>query len=939
MRRIAFISALFVIFSLISLTSQAQATWDFTAVGSTDQTNLNSDANWKWDADKKRWCYTKALSVAPLMANGMALEFARGLLFSCNENADGNIRIGDSRMWLSGSSSTLTIPGLKKGQTVKVTYKTSSNSAARCFEIPENMTGTSGFGSGSTSQLTGEGTVSADGSVTLIPSGGLYVYSLEVGAASDAQVIVIPASQAELYEDVTTHAVNRSTKANQMQLELAGGDIKFYNTDDVANVTMDHEASTVTVTPKTGDNDIYYGSVRNISFAKGISEGPNADITNNGVEITESKGWLESAYVKWRPYSGATTYKVYVKGGGNNSWTPLDNMLVRDYGSYGRADVVGLKAATDYALKVVPVVNDQEVESAASLAEHIQVANNNREGFAHKGYSGVGAYNDDGTLKSGARVIYITKNTAKTVTCQIKTKSGEQTLTGLQTILEAYEDGQETRPLAIRLIGKISLEDLDNTGSKEEGLQVKGKNADSEMNITIEGIGEDATIYGFGFLIRNCKSVEMRNFAVLNCMDDGISLDTDNDHIWIHNIDMFYGKNKGGDHVKGDGAIDVKSDSKHVTVSYCHFWDTGKSNMFGMKSESGPNYISYHHNWFDHSDSRHPRIRTMSVHVWNNYFDGVAKYGAGVTNGASAFVEANYFRNTNKPMLSSMQGSDIAGGDGTFSSEDGGIIKSFGNVFTEKSKNFKYVTYQQNNVEFDAWEATNRNDIVPATVKAKQGGTGYDNFDTNASVMYSYTPEPAADVPASVMGWLGAGRMNHGDLEWVFDNATEDTNYEVIEGLENAITSYNSSLTGIFGGETITGGGEGGEGGSDEGGESGTTISADVECTFSSAGASNSLFTVVGNYSNSKGTAVVNGVTLEWCLKLETSTSVTFTTDKEMILTLVFGSQDTKYNIKIDGTKTTGANGILTTTLPAGTHQLTKADTGNLFYIGLKEGN
>ena len=53
MRRIAFISALFVIFSLISLTSQAQATWDFTTVGSTDQTNLNSDANWKWDADKK----------------------------------------------------------------------------------------------------------------------------------------------------------------------------------------------------------------------------------------------------------------------------------------------------------------------------------------------------------------------------------------------------------------------------------------------------------------------------------------------------------------------------------------------------------------------------------------------------------------------------------------------------------------------------------------------------------------------------------------------------------------------------------------------------------------------------------------------------------------------------------------------------------------------
>ena len=487
MRRLSFISALSVVFSLISLSSLGQTTWDFTTVGSTDQANMNSDANWKWDSEKGRWCYIKALSEASLMANGMALEFAHDLLFSCLENKDGNIRIGDKRMWLSGSSSTITIPGLKKGQTVKVTYKTSSSSTARCFEIPENLTGTSGFGSASTAELTGEGTVNTDGSVTLVPSGGLYVYSLEVGAVNDADVIIIPATQAELYKDVSTHAVNRSTKTNQMQLELAGGDIKFYNTEDVATVTMDHEASTVTVTPKSGDNDIYYGSVRNISFAKGISDGPNADITNNGVEITESKGWLESAYVKWKPYSGATTYKVYVKGGGNNSWTPLDNMLVRDYGSYGRADVVGLKAASDYALKVVPVVNDQEVESAASLAEHIQVASHNREGFAHKNYSGVGAYNDDGTLKSGARVIYITKNTAKTVTCKMKTKSGEVTLTGLQTIIDAYEDGVETTPLAIRLIGKISLSDLDHISSSAEGLQVKGKKADNEMNITIEG--------------------------------------------------------------------------------------------------------------------------------------------------------------------------------------------------------------------------------------------------------------------------------------------------------------------------------------------------------------------------------------------------------------------------------------------------------------------
>jgi pectate lyase len=185
-------------------------------------------------------------------------------------------------------------------------------------------------------------------------------------------------------------------------------------------------------------------------------------------------------------------------------------------------------------------------------------------------------------------------------------------------------------------------------------------------------------------------------------MDDGISLDTDNSNIWIHNIDVYYGKHGSGDHAKGDGAIDVKSDSKYVTLSYCHFWDTGKSNMFGMKSESGPNYITYHHNWFDHSDSRHPRIRTMSVHVYNNYYDGNSKYGVGVTTGASCFAENNYFRHTHDPLLSSKQGTD-AKGDGTFSGENGGIIKSFGNIYDETGGSAYYVpiTYQSNNTSFD----------------------------------------------------------------------------------------------------------------------------------------------------------------------------------------------------------------------------------------------
>ena len=201
--------------------------------------------------------------------------------------------------------------------------------------------------------------------------------------------------------------------------------------------------------------------------------------------------------------------------------------------------------------------------------------------------------------------------------------------------------------------------------------------------------------------------------------------DTDNSNIWIHHTDQFYGKHGSGDHAKGDGAIDVKSDSKYVTVSYNRFWDTGKSNMFGMKSESGPNWISYDHNWFDHSDSRHPRVRTMSVHVWNNYFDNVAKYGVGATSGSSVFVENNYFLKTKKPILSSQQGTD-ATGSGTFSEENGGMIKAFGNYFDSTCKNFKYYTQKNAGATgYDAYETSTRDEQVPATEVTKVGGTPY----------------------------------------------------------------------------------------------------------------------------------------------------------------------------------------------------------------------
>ena len=659
---------------------------------------------------------------------------------------------------------------------------------------------------------------------------------------------------------------------------------------------------------------------------------------NDGVQITEAQGGLESLYAKWDIYQDAKSYNVYVRGGKYSDWSKIDNGLVRNYGTYGRADVVGLTAGT-YELKVIPVGEDgNEMAVNPSIVSGLVVKNYSRQGFAFKNGYEPGAYKSDGSLKPNAKVFYVTAKTAKTISTNVAGAQNNPCV-GLQTIIAGYENGGDTTPIVFRFVGLVTKEDLDAIGSKEEGIQVKGRRADSELNITFEGIGDDATIKGFGFLVRNSKSVEFRNLGIMRCMDDGLSLDTDNSNIWIHHNDFFYGPNGGGDHSKGDGACDVKGDSKYVTVSYNRFWDTGKTNMFGMKSESGPNYISYDHNWFDHSDSRHPRIRTMSVHVWNNYFDNVAKYGVGATSGASVFVENNYFLKTKKPILSSLQGTDGLG-SGTFSGEDGGMIKAYGNYFDRSAVNFKYYTQKApSSVGYDAYETATRDEVVPETEKTRVGGTSYDNFDTDAQLMYEYTVEPAADVPATVTGYYGAGRLNHGDFTYSFkDNVgNDDTDSAYDATLGGLLDNYKSSLVGIFGEENQQGVGDNPDD-PDQPGVDPVIPEGTIFLTFTDKNATPSVsgfFTIVGNGSNSKGVATIDGTEYTFCLKMESSTSIKFTIDKPYVMTLYFGDTE-KASIKINGTPIVGTGSTYTQRLEAGDYELTKDKSVNLFGIKLE---
>jgi pectate lyase len=505
--------------------------------------------------------------------------------------------------------------------------------------------------------------------------------------------------------------------------------------------------------------------------------------------IIESVGWLETFYIKWNKETCAAKYNVYYRATGSSTWTKIDDQLVREYNDHFRADVLGLKAGT-YEARVVLV--NGGVEGTSMTATNIQVTAHERTGFAFMDGVVPGAYKADGTLKDNAQVLYVTEQNKNTISLAVKTASNGNTTasTGVGTIVKSLEKGYEDRPIVFRFIGKVTDVGMNfEDGGGDVNIKDNCKN-NTNCYLTFEGVGNDATIYGFGFKTARAQNLEIRNLGIMltnSTEGDNVGINTNSKYIWIHNNDMFYG-NPGtdSDQVKGDGTTDIKA-STNITVSYNHYWDNGKVHLLGNSSSETPGFITYHHNWYDHSDSRHPRARLHNAHVYNNYYDGVSTYGMGACMASSIFSERNYFRNTNRPMTISMQGSD----DGTFSKEDGGMIKAFGNFLDANSKK-KYTPWSSsNNVDFDAYEVSSATTTVPTTVKAKQGGATFNNNILSNYPAYTSQNDSAA-IRTQVKKY--AGRVAGGDFTFTFNNANDDGSKDVNTALKTQLQNYTSKL-------------------------------------------------------------------------------------------------------------------------------------------------
>ena len=798
--------------------------------------------------------------------------------------------------------------------------------------------------------------------------------------------------------------------------------------------------------------------------------------------IVKAEGWFESAYAQFAPVSGADGYNAYY--GQNGSWVKIDSSLIRTYSDYIRVDAVGLKAG-EYKIKVVPTVSGSEKADLAMETESLSVMAYDRSGYAHYNYTaGVGAYNDDGTLKKNAIVLYVTDANKDTVS--VTSKDGT-TVKGIGNILNSVGmdvgGGKNSKggkansnsdilrklasdgtPLVIRIVGRVSApEGL----TQYDGVDYGGSEGDNGFmarmsggkDITIEGIGSDAVIDGWGlhFICQTAdyskgygKSFEVRNIAFMNVPEDcvgmegqqeGSTLTAPVERCWIHHCTFYapvISNPAESDKDGGDGACDFKR-GQYFTNAYCYYEGYHKTNLVGSSDTSLQYHLTYHHNYWKNCESRGPLARQANIHMYNNIFDNQTSYCMNPRANAYIFSEYNMFLNSKNPAR-----------------VDSGAIKSYNDSFTS---------------------CTGSNGATIVTNKAEKVSSGnkYENFDTNASL--SYIPsgdyiiqESIAEMKAVVLAYAGTQKADVVDPSEVNTSAIPADRYPTaavvldyskslnkttvassgtVDNIKFNISKFNADYLGLGGsasgrdivfyvgtqvditvsqysgssadtvlcnevgealligsgtvrvpagyyfiqsnlydvgsgkykeakisgltiiavdpnastnpiptpppvenpeGGTTPGGDQGGndsgndsgnQGGTTPGGSttSGTVITPDSEIhSFTADGKTDpdGFFSISGNTSTGKGSVTFGGETLTTCLKIESSTNISFNATERGVLVLVFGGST---NAAGKGVKLNGSSydipesQIIELSLEPGSYSVTKDDSINLFYM------
>lgn len=631
---------------------------------------------------------------------------------------------------------------------------------------------------------------------------------------------------------------------------------------------------------------------------------PAAFATESGMT---AGGWQESLWAEIPNLSANQITAVQYSGTMTGSLSGEDlSYLVRQQNGGVRIDIPGLKAGT-YQLTVTTA-------SGKLTQSGIKVEAYDRSGYAHYRYSaGVGAYRDDGTLKPSAIVLYVTEDNKNTVS--VTSKDGT-TVTGIGNILNSVgmdtgsgvnskggkantnsdilrKLAQDGTPLVVRIIGRVTApagltayNGVDYGGSKgDNGFMARMSGG---KDITIEGIGPGAIIDGWGlhFICQTSdyangygKSFEVRNLSFRNVPEDCVGMEGQQsgdilnapvERCWIHHC-AFYGPKI---------ANPAESD-KDGGDGACDF----KRGQYFTNAYCY--YEGYHKtNLVGSSDSSLQYHMTYHHNYWKN-----CESRGPLARQANIHMYNNIFEGQTSYCMNPRANAYIFSEYNLFVSCKNpvrvkqGAVKSYGDSFVNCTG------------DNHATRVTDKNTPVSTDCK-------YANFDTNADLSY---------IPSG--------------------------NYLLHESIET-VKEVVVAQAGPQGGRIDADLPDSGE---EPGGNTGGDDVPDVTLpagsyvhNFTESGLSSDFFTISGNLSTSKGTVTFDGLTLTRCLKIETSTSIQFTAPESGKLVLVFGGNTNAAGktIKIDGVKQTiGANNILSVTVTAGSHTITKGDSINLFYM------
>ncbi len=422
-------------------------------------------------------------------------------------------------------------------------------------------------------------------------------------------------------------------------------------------------------------------------------------------------GNQESITVIWNE-SNPQGAKVEYSLKGENNWKAIDGMLIRKDGQNARADLIGLAAGV-YTVKITTSAGAEKTVSDVKVTAY------DRSGYAHFKYDkGVGAYKDDGTIKRGTLVIYLTDENKNDVLdyCYVDGKKVDITRhvtdaagvvhRGIGEIFNNRRYSGDDRKnvgiaklshvygaVSLRVLGEVtnevsdknpycSITGLTNYNSLENGGTVGDSGGMARIvnakNVTIEGVGDNAVINGWGFHFvsspvsrvseEDGTSFEARNLSFKGYPEDALGMEGEQSNVgldasielsdksspvercWVHNNSFYQGGNGSaaeGDKNEGDGSCDFKR-GRNYTFSYNYLTDCHKTNLIGSSKTSLQYNVSMHHNWWNDCQSRIPLMRNANVHFYNNYVsvrgeDAKTSVVHSVRAQSYLFSEANYY--------------------------------------------------------------------------------------------------------------------------------------------------------------------------------------------------------------------------------------------------------------------------------------------------------